>query len=57
MNKEAVQKIRWLQQAEGHSPCFKTGQVNCVYRDKCCWACFCKPDNPKAVHRFNIKEL
>jgi len=57
MCQEAIQKIRWLQKAEGHHPCFKTGRVNCIYRNKCCWACFCKPDNPKAVHRFNIKEL
>jgi len=45
MKQLLIQKVRWLQQAEGHRPCFRTGKVTCKYKDKCCWASMClQPD-------------
>ena len=57
MNLEAIQKIRWLQTTEGHHPCFKTNQVSCIYRNKCCWAemCFSEP-KIKPLIKFSIVE-
>ena len=45
MNIEATQKIRWLQQAEGHRPCFRSGRIICKYEDRCCWAEICDVEN------------
>ena len=41
MNKEIIQKIRWLQQAEGHRPCFRSEKIFCEYENKCCFAEIC----------------
>jgi len=31
MNKEIIQKIRFLQKLEGHQPCFRSGRIICDY--------------------------
>jgi len=41
MNQEIIHKIRWLQCAEGHRPCFRSGKIICKHKDKCCWAEIC----------------
>ena len=47
INLEIIQKVRWLQQAEGHRPCFRTGKIVCDYGHTCCWAEIC---DVKMIH-------
>jgi hypothetical protein len=34
--------IRFIQEKEGHTPCFKTDQASCNQYD-CCWRSDCQP--------------
>jgi len=54
MKTEAIKKIRWLQQAEGHRPCFRTGEIACKYKDRCCWADICDIGNIKPLIKFEV---
>ena len=57
MNQEIIQKVRWLQQAESHSPCFRTGKLECKYKDSCCFAEICLVEtNIKPLFIFEVKE-
>lgn len=46
MNKKEL--IRSIQEAEGNSPCFKTGQLSCD-QQACCWRSDCKPGETSAM--------
>jgi len=41
MNQELIQKVRWLQRAEGHQGCFRSGKIICDHENECCFAEIC----------------
>jgi len=56
MNQEIIHKIRWLQQAEGHRPCFRTGKFSCSYKNRCCWAEICDMEMIKPLFIIEVVE-
>jgi len=58
MNLEIIHKIRWVQQIEGHRPCFRSGKVVCDFEDRCCWAELCdfEMNKIKPLIKFEIEE-
>jgi len=56
MKTEAVNKIRWLQQAEGHRPCFRSGRIVCNYEHECCWAEVCNVEMIKPTIIFEVTD-
>jgi len=55
MKQLLIQKVRWLQQAEGHRPCFRSGKIVCDHEHECCWASICLPPDYK-THLFEVIE-
>ena len=49
MKQLLIQKVRWLQQAEGHRPCFRSGNTMCSYKHKCCFYEICDVEMIKAT--------
>lgn len=58
MNLVIIQKIRWLQTAEGHRPCFKTDNVECPFVKTCCWTELCADEDVKVkpLLKFEVIE-
>ena len=56
MKAEAINKIRWLQQAEGHRPCFRTGKIICAYEYECCWSDICDVEMTKSTNKIEVIE-
>jgi len=58
MNQEIIHKIRWVQQIEGHRPCFRSGKIVCRYEDRCCWAEICdnKDKHIKPLIKYEVIE-
>ena len=56
MNQEIIHKIRWVQQIEGHRPCFRSGKITCKYKNKCCWVEICNVENNhvKPLIKFEV---
>jgi len=56
MKQLLIQKVRWLQQAEGHRPCFRSGNIVCKYEDKCCFAEICDVEMIKPLTKIEVVE-
>ena len=56
INLEIIQKVRWLQQAEGHRPCFRSGKIICPFEDKCCWSGICDVEMIKPLVEVEVIE-
>ena len=56
-NPIAIQKIRQLQEQEGHRPCYRTDRVICPYIESCCWAEGCMNKVfIRPLFKFNVVE-
>ena len=56
MKQLLIQKIRWLQQAEGHQPCFRSGKIICDHEHKCCWSEICDVEMIKPLIKIKVIE-
>ena len=56
MEQLLIQKVRWLQQAEGHRPCFRSGKIVCDHEHDCCWSEICDVEMIKPLIKFEVVE-
>lgn len=56
MKQEIIQKIRWLQQVEGHRPCFRSGKIICNYEHECCFTEICDVEMIKPLIKVEVIE-
>jgi len=56
MKQELIHKIRWLQQAEGHQPCFRSGKIICEYEYECCFSEICDVEMIKPSVKIEVIE-
>jgi len=56
MKQLLIQKVRWLQQAEGHRPCFRSNNIMCTHKHDCCWAEICEVEMIKPLFLAEVIE-